>query len=371
MIVKDEAKLILRCLESVKPLVDYVLISDTGSTDGTQKVIRDWLYLNKIEGVVLEHAWQDFSYNRNLAIENLRNRNFAINYAFVIDADDRLEIAPDFNIAAFKARMDRDIYDLMVLHGGVVHPRPQIFRNKPGYYYVGVLHEYLEAPKPFTRVTVSGLKILASIEGSRNADPQKFRKDAEILKKAVKSEQNAYLRARYMFYLAQSYRDANDPKEALRHYLIRSNTAGGWDQEVYVSLLEAIRCHTKCDGPNLNDPVFWFERAAKLFPERIEAHHAMAFLCRKHGANQQGMEISRRGFGKTVPDGLFVEPWIYDYGLLDEFAVNAYWAGHYLESLQASLMLLANEKTPHHMVKRLADNAIAALGKLPALPFSD
>ncbi len=40
MIVKDEAAVIERCLDSVRPLIDYVLIEDTGSTDRTQKIIR-------------------------------------------------------------------------------------------------------------------------------------------------------------------------------------------------------------------------------------------------------------------------------------------------------------------------------------------
>ena len=40
MIVKDESRVIRRCLESVKPLIDYWVIVDTGSTDGTQEIIK-------------------------------------------------------------------------------------------------------------------------------------------------------------------------------------------------------------------------------------------------------------------------------------------------------------------------------------------
>jgi len=39
MIVKNESEVITRCLKSVLPLIDYWVISDTGSTDGTQKII--------------------------------------------------------------------------------------------------------------------------------------------------------------------------------------------------------------------------------------------------------------------------------------------------------------------------------------------
>lgn len=369
MIVKNEATLILRCLSSVLPLVDYVCISDTGSTDGTQKIIGDFLESHIIRAKIHDDRWRDFATNRNLALAHLQK--MTVDYAFVIDADDTLEISAGFDIAAFKAGMDRDIYDLQVEHGGVLHPRPQIFRNKPGYYWVGVLHEYLESPKPFTRATAPGLRIKASIEGSRNADPQKFQKDAEVLKKALRSEKDAYLRARYTFYLAQSYRDCEDYENALKYYLICSKM-GFWDQQVYVSLLEAIRCYEKLEksGP-LDAALDCFERAAKALPGRAEAHHAMSFLCRQRGANKQGMEIAGRGLHITEPEGLFIQSWIYDYGLQDEYSVNAYWAGQYLESLRSSLLLLASPKTPHDMVKRLAGNSIAAVEKMTTTPTSN
>ena len=40
MIVKDESQVIERCLRSVKPFIHAWAISDTGSTDGTQDIIR-------------------------------------------------------------------------------------------------------------------------------------------------------------------------------------------------------------------------------------------------------------------------------------------------------------------------------------------
>jgi glycosyltransferase involved in cell wall biosynthesis len=72
MMVKNEAHVILRCLASVRPLVDYVLIEDTGSADGTQEIIRAYLRDNSIPGTVIEEPWRDFGYNRSLALKALR-----------------------------------------------------------------------------------------------------------------------------------------------------------------------------------------------------------------------------------------------------------------------------------------------------------
>jgi glycosyltransferase involved in cell wall biosynthesis len=376
MIVKDESKLILRCLKSCLPLVDFVCISDTGSTDGTQVIIRDYLEQNQVEGVVFDHPWQDFAHNRNLALESMRP--FAakgIDYVFIIDADDQLQIDPGFSIKAFKDAMDKDIYDVLVLHGSMNHWRPQIIRNDDRFRWVGVLHEYIEVKEPFTRAALPQLKILASVEGSRNADPDKFKKDAEILEKALKTEKNAYLIARYLFYLAQSYRDYGDNKKALRNY-VECSKLHVWDQQTYISLLEAIRCCIRLGGEfEFEAAMKYFERAKAILPQRAEAYHAISFLCRQLGKNKEGMDLAKPGLDAAIPDGLFAEPWIYDYGLRDEYAVNAYWSGAYKECLISCLRLLSSPKTPPDMIKRLADNATAAAGKLfevdHAFIFSD
>ena len=109
-----------------------------------------------------------------------------------------------------------------------------------------------------------------------------------------------------------------------------------------------------------------FERAAQTVPARAEALHAASHYCRTKGKNAEGQEFARRGLELKQPDGLFVQPWVYDYGILDEFAVNAYWAGAYRESLDASLKLLASDKLPPSMVQRIAANARFAADKMPS-----
>jgi glycosyltransferase involved in cell wall biosynthesis len=90
MIVKNEAHVIRRCLESVRPFIDTWVIVDTGSTDGTQDIIRD--YFKDIPGELFERPWKNFGANRTEALALARQRG---DYVFVIDADDELVIAPN------------------------------------------------------------------------------------------------------------------------------------------------------------------------------------------------------------------------------------------------------------------------------------
>jgi glycosyltransferase involved in cell wall biosynthesis len=108
MIVKNESKVITRCLDSVLPLVDYVMIEDTGSTDGTQQLITGWLERAAMPGMVIEEPWRDFAYNRSHVLVKLRELE-QIDYALIIDADDLLVLPKDFDLAAFKAGMRDDL----------------------------------------------------------------------------------------------------------------------------------------------------------------------------------------------------------------------------------------------------------------------
>ena len=76
MIVKNESHIIERCLNSVKPLIDYVLIIDTGSTDNTIEVIKNWLIINNIPGDVLVEPWINFAHNRSFALNELSKKDF-------------------------------------------------------------------------------------------------------------------------------------------------------------------------------------------------------------------------------------------------------------------------------------------------------
>src|SRR5512144_2185854 len=93
MIVKNEAPVIRRCLDSVRRFIDCWVIVDTGSTDGTQDIIRECFA--DIPGELHERPWRDFAHNRTEALALARPHG---DYVLIIDADDALELEPHFRM---------------------------------------------------------------------------------------------------------------------------------------------------------------------------------------------------------------------------------------------------------------------------------
>ena len=142
MIVKNEASVILRCLDSVLPIIDHWVIVDTGSTDGTQDIIR--AHLRDLPGELHERPWQDFAHNRSEALELARGKS---DYTFIIDADDTLEIAPGTTMP----ELTGDSYTVEINDTGMVYRRTQLVRSAMPWRYEGVLHEYLTCDGPAGR----------------------------------------------------------------------------------------------------------------------------------------------------------------------------------------------------------------------------
>ena len=100
IITKDEEKNIDRCLESIKNIVDEIIIVDTGSNDNTVNVAKR--YSNKI----FHYVWEDdFSKARNFAIEKANG-----DYILFLDADEYLDCYFDLKEFLKNEELFKDAY---------------------------------------------------------------------------------------------------------------------------------------------------------------------------------------------------------------------------------------------------------------------
>jgi glycosyltransferase involved in cell wall biosynthesis len=363
MIVKNESHVITRCLDSVKRLLDWVLIVDTGSTDNTPQVINEWLMGNQIGGEVVIEPWKNFAYNRTFALKKLHEKS-DIDYALMIDADEILVFEENFDVTKFKSELWADIYDIMTHMGGLSYNRPTLTSNKRESRYEGVVHEFLAMSDGGSRDTARGFYNNPIQDSARNKSENKYMTDALLLEKALEDPDcGEWFRSRYTFYLAQSYRDAGHYEKSIEKYLERSKQ-GFWQEEVYISLYTAGNLKKSLNYPK-EQIIQQYMDAHESLPHRAEALYAALNYCRTNGLNHQGYMIGKIAMSLNFPEGsLFAEKWVYDYGIIDEFSIVAFWSGRYQESKDACERLLQEKKIPEHYYDRVKSNLQFAVDRL-------
>ena len=331
MIVKNEAHCIERCLNSVKSFISYWVISDTGSTDNTEEVVKNCL--KDIPGEFVHNDWEDFSTNRNIALNFSRQHG---DFSFIIDADDY--IIADNN--AFDDLQDI-VYNVNILHGSITYQRPQLIHNSIITQYKGVLHEYMEMPRGTPTKTLEGCKMIFGASGARSKDPEKYLKDAMVFEKALEKDPN---NSRYYFYAGQSYRDANQYEKAIEKYSIRAKM-GGWIEEQYMALLEVAKLTALIDRNDTSKVESAFIAAYNLHPYRSESMYHLASYCRNQKMFDKAYFYAKIGSLINIPEnGLFVEYDCYNWKLQDELAISAYYIGKVQECKVANYLLLNNKQ---------------------------
>lgn len=357
MIVKNEAPVIRRCLDSVLPFIDHWLIVDTGSTDGTQEIVRR--HLAHLPGELVERPWVNFAHNRSEALALARGR---ADYVFVIDADETVEADPGWELPELVA----DSYDVEMRYGAYTYLRKQLVRDALPWRYSGVLHEYIHCEEAGSDALLPGIRTVPRHDGARARDPLTYRRDALLLESALLDDPG---NTRYVFYLAQSYRDAGDYEQAARHYRRRVEM-GGWAEEVWFSLYQLAQIAEGTEKPWPEALAAYLaayqhspDRAEPLF--RIGVHHQAA------GEHAVAHLFFSRGMRLPVPAGnrLFVDRNVYDYLLPVEYAVSAFYVGDHAEAIDADNALLRGGRMPPEAAGQVVRNRRFSLDALhPSRP---
>jgi len=200
MIVKNEEEKLARCLDSIKKYVDEIVIVDTGSTDRT-KVIAE-----SFGAHVFDFVWcNDFSKARNFSIEKTTG-----DYVFVLDADNVILDFPKEKVMKFlKGKKVLGLAEIIncytengqkIVHkslAGAIFPREA--------RYVRAIHEHIDFALPRVKLPVSIFH-----DGYDNRDASKFKRNIDILEKALKDNDDAYL----MYKLAKEYKGLNQMQKA-------------------------------------------------------------------------------------------------------------------------------------------------------------
>jgi len=353
MIVKNEAHVIRRCLENVRPLIHHWVIVDTGSTDGTQSLIKE--VLADIPGTLYERSWVNFGHNRTEAVALARD---CADYILTIDADEQLEREDDFLWGDLSA----EAYSLIKVREPRRYRIPSLVRGNLHWKWIGALHEYIDKEGGFQSEPLDGIKLMSPREGARANDPDTYRKDALLLERAVAENPN---NKRDVFYLAQSYRDCEAYDEAIKWYQHRIEMCG-WIEEVYVSALNIARIRVKRsdEWPLV---ISAYLDAHNLLPARAEALFdlGMCFSHRSEWANAWLFLSRAAGLPLDPTFVLFVEENTYQWLAKMQAAVAAHYAEEFESAARLNRELLSAAVLPEMYREQVQENLRLALQSMP------
>lgn len=321
MIVKDEERVIARCLEAVRPHIDTWAIVDTGSTDGTIDVIRETMA--GFEGTLEQQPWVDFATNRTQALELARRTG--CDYALVIDADDVLQVPEGFTWPADMKDGAMMVHDL----DGMLYWRTQVFRLSEPWEYRGVVHEYpWKGGQPESLTRIHGPKVLITRDGARSREPNavKYGRDAELLERALEEDPSD---TRSAFYYAQSLRDAGRLEDSVQAYRRRARM-GGYAEEVWFALFQIAVVEHRLDRLDWEVIADLYLQAYRYRPKRAEPLISLAAGYRQRGDHAQAFLYASAAVNTPQPSGelLFVDPSAYTWRKFDELSMAAHGIGH-------------------------------------------
>jgi glycosyltransferase involved in cell wall biosynthesis len=266
LIVKNEAHIIRESLSCTLPLIDTFSIVDTGSTDNTIQVIKDFYKEKGIEGVVHERPWKNFGHNRT---ESLQLCDGLMDYILVIDADDLMSFPPNGREVLHNIlEKEKPNGCMLNIHQGteMKYMRGQIFKANDGWCYKGVVHEYPTNCKEGCKMINLSTDFWMESRrlGGRNLTGDKMKRDIEALLKGIEEEPD---NDRYYFYLGQSYKDDGNNEEAIKYYKKRFEMKR-WHEEAWNSAYNVGECYRRMG--NMLKFEYWMQKAFEFHKARAE-----------------------------------------------------------------------------------------------------
>jgi glycosyltransferase involved in cell wall biosynthesis len=246
-ICKDESHVIGKMLESCKTITDLIVVNDTGSTDGTQDIIRKFGEENNIPTYVFERPFDDFEKSRNHAIQKLKDVVAELGWdadkvhGYWFDCDETLIIDTNFN----KNQFVNDLYMINTYIGQMKYTRNTFFKVSKPFRWYGPVHEFIICDdKNITSGLATGIKVDVKMTGNswQGDISVKYKSHAFVLEKYIDANRQD---PRWIFYTAQSYHDSasTDNREeneerlrrALKYYKERTSRQDGYAEEIYYS----------------------------------------------------------------------------------------------------------------------------------------
>jgi glycosyltransferase involved in cell wall biosynthesis len=211
---KNEAKNIRRMLESCYKYIDYCILQDNGSTDGTPEIVEEFFNDKNIPGFLYtcDEGWVGFGWNRDHLLQTCLKTDHGCDWIMKMDCDEYLEVDEDFDWSHFN-NTDIESFHVTAMSPGCIYYRAWIWNAKlPWKFQHDPAHEiiYLDNEKGenFERINLpKGLRMIGTPEGESYSVRTKYISDALNLEEKLIREETMLTDTYHFWYTAKSYHD--------------------------------------------------------------------------------------------------------------------------------------------------------------------
>ena len=298
MIVKNEEKILERCVESVKAVVDEFVIVDTGSTDGTKEIIKKY-------GELKEIPFTNFVDTKNKALAMAKST-----YILFMDADEIFLTGLEYLKEYAAERRDWIVYGNIVEGGDDAHPdnsylRARFWRNNGKLCFVGPgVHEVLAGEGFVQRDYRINVK-----HDHSHRKPESYRERSisyiQIIDKYLARNPND---TRALFYMARTYKDLPDNLSAIMYYKKYLELNSGFKDERWQAAHDSACCW-KAEG-EYDKALEMCEMAIGIDPRRAETYVLKGLIYYGLQDYEKAVVWFKKASQTPVPDDvlLFLNP---------------------------------------------------------------
>jgi glycosyltransferase involved in cell wall biosynthesis len=297
LIVRDESQFLADCLSSIQPVVDEIVVVDTGSVDDTPDIALAH------GAAVHHHAWRgDFGEARNVALDTAHGE-----WILYIDADERLEPVPRDDVEALLGRPEAVAYRLLLRPSPRATPYREyrLWRHDPRIRFDGVIHEKV-VPAIHAVADADGSEVLdCDLElvhhGYEGDQTRKHHRNLPLLRRQREIEPENLFVWHHLARVLAALGDPSEEERTLRGGLEVARSKD-WQDPLSVLLYADLVWLRMMAG---EDPTALIQEGLELFPDNLVLLWMHVRLLIQRGQYEPALEqLDRMGAVEvaTLPD---------------------------------------------------------------------
>lgn len=304
IMVRNEEKNIIRCLNSVSSIINSLVVVDTGSTDQTKELIIQWAHEHDVPLDLSDQPFQNFGFNRTLLFQSTQkyltghHYNLDETYLLLLDAD--MILSSYGSITSLK----EDYYTIPQKDSNFIYPNIRLMKARNNWKCYLTTHE-IWIPE-INSLTCDHLgDWLIDDRGDGGCKHDKFERDCRLLKKGLEEVENeplpyqVYFKSRYYFYLGLTYyyEFHKSPhlqdeyrKESLLWFRKRLEIPLFLDERYYTYYTLGMLYF---DEHNYSQSIFYLDHASRLCPIRPEPLYYLYIIYKEEGDLEKAQSLLR------------------------------------------------------------------------------